>query len=378
MPWSVTAPRLNANDVSVRVTAIDVEVGDEVAAGEPLADLLTDKATVTITAERDGFVIALACEEDEVVAVGAPLLWMGESADESLPQEASPPQSVSPAATPNAATPTLKARGLLRRHGLSAADVPASGERLTADDVARFVALRPDTTAQASQAPIPTAPSAAAPVVPAPLKLEVATTRHALEGPARGMLKTVCWQRDHAVPAYLEIEFDADAWAEAAARFGKRNRLLLSPLVGLMAHRLVQATQRFPDANATIDGDEKLRYASVGCASTVQAGDALFLVVIHDAQELDALTFVQRLTRLQKRAHTRKLSLQECSGATIGFSSLPAVRRHVPVLAPNTALMVAHASGGVLGATYDHRVLTGATVARILKFISTPPADESA
>ena len=38
--------------------------------------------------------------------------------------------------------------------------------------------------------------------------------------------------------------------------------------------------------------------------------------------------------------------------------------RHIPVLPPHTALIVAHAASstdgrGTLGATYDHRVLTG-------------------
>jgi pyruvate dehydrogenase E2 component (dihydrolipoamide acetyltransferase) len=56
------------------------------------------------------------------------------------------------------------------------------------------------------------------------------------------------------------------------------------------------------------------------------------------------------------------------------------VTRHVPILPPYSALMVAHSapqSGpewgpAVLGATYDHRVLTGADVFNALRRLTTP------
>ena len=54
------------------------------------------------------------------------------------------------------------------------------------------------------------------------------------------------------------------------------------------------------------------------------------------------------------------------------------VTRHVPILPPFTALIVAHthARDGVaaLGASYDHRVLTGGEVAAILRAIAVPDA----
>ena len=63
------------------------------------------------------------------------------------------------------------------------------------------------------------------------------------------------------------------------------------------------------------------------------------------------------------------------------------VSRHIPILPPGTSLMVSHAapmriSGKdesyipcVLGATYDHRVLDGSTVAGVLTKISVPSND---
>ena len=69
------------------------------------------------------------------------------------------------------------------------------------------------------------------------------------------------------------------------------------------------------------------------------------------------------------------------SGATVSFSSMARwnVSRHIPVLPPQTSLIVAHAapkgSGrAVLGASYDHRLLTGFDVAQVLQALSQPPA----
>ena len=72
----------------------------------------------------------------------------------------------------------------------------------------------------------------------------------------------------------------------------------------------------------------------------------------------------------------------ETSGATVGFSSMArwAVGRHVPVLLPQTAFMVAHTApcGGstTLGVTYDHRVLNGGEVVRALQLLAVPPTSK--
>ena len=84
---------------------------------------------------------------------------------------------------------------------------------------------------------------------------------------------------------------------------------------------------------------------------------------------------------VQRHAMAHKLPPSEASGATLSFSSMARwnVSRHIPILPPQTSLIVAHAapkSAGraVLGATYDHRLLTGFDVAQVLQALSRPPA----
>jgi len=369
MATPVHAPRINNNDDVVKLIALEVQVGDRIEAGQLLAQVETDKAIVDVESPAAGYVLGWLAEADQMVAVGSVLLWLGESPDEAMPQ----PQAAAAPGEPSVGgqAPTAKARLLLLQHGLQAAEVPASGERLSAEDVLRHVAqrgassARPETSARAS------APS---------LQPAVRGTRRTLSGSERGMLQTVSWSREHATPGYLELEYDAQAWEAYAQAYADARRLMMSPLLSLMAGRLVTLARETPALNATIVGQDRYEYADVNLGFTVQAGDTLYLAVVRAAQADGEEAFVNRLGDVQRRAMKHQLAPDELTGATISFSSMSRwkISRHIPVLPPQTALIVAHAQSqsgvNVLGATYDHRVLNGFQVAQLLRKLAKPGA----
>jgi pyruvate/2-oxoglutarate dehydrogenase complex dihydrolipoamide acyltransferase (E2) component len=362
MARPVHAPRINNNDDAVKVVSIAVKPGDAVAAGDLLMEVETQKATVTVEAEDSGYVLVLLCEPGQELAVGTIALWIGDHADEVAP--GGPTPAAGPDTAEPAAAMTAKARLLLRRHGLAADRIPRSGDRLTAADVEAFLATQP------AEAPSPGRRTRAWTSLPAEAETVPLTQSQ------RGMVNTVSWQRDHAVPAYLEIEYDPRPWDEYAAAFARDHRSLFNPLLALMAHRLVQLAPAHGANGTVLEDDEprRVRYRHVNLGFTVQADDALYLCVVDAAEALDAPAFVKRLSDLQWRARQHRLAPSELSGATIGFSSMAlwGVRRHQPVLAPGTAVMIAHtapaASGdsAVLGITYDHRLLAGFDAVRLL------------
>jgi pyruvate/2-oxoglutarate dehydrogenase complex dihydrolipoamide acyltransferase (E2) component len=373
MALSVPIPRVNNNDDVVKIVRIPVDVGDAVQAGDLVFEVETEKAVVGIEAERDGYVLAIRCAVGDTVQVGTTALWLGDTQDEAIPEEA--------AATPAAEAPageaavTAKALLLLRQHNLSASAIPRSGPRLTAADVEAFIAAGGDAL---EDEPAPESPKRTVPA-----NLPAAATTRPLTPPERGLLSTVAWQRDHAAAAYLEIEYDPRPWDEYAAAFARERRLLFSPLLSLIAYRLVRLAPAH-NANGTIvEGAEPSRatYQHVNLGFTVQAGENLYLCVVDLADTLDESAFVARLGELQRRAMAQKLAPVEMRGTTVAFSSMArwGVRRHVPVLAPYTALMIAHAAApadgrpAVLGATYDHRMLTGFDAARLLQKLANPP-----
>jgi pyruvate/2-oxoglutarate dehydrogenase complex dihydrolipoamide acyltransferase (E2) component len=196
------------------------------------------------------------------------------------------------------------------------------------------------------------------------------------------MLRAVVWQRDEAVPGYVEIQYDPAPWDAWAAEWQKRQKLLLSPLLSLMAWRLVRLAAENRHWNATVVSGDKYVYDSVNLGFTVQSGSTLYLAVVEKADTMTLPAFLDRLGALQRAAVGNRLKLQEMSGATISFSSMARwqTSRHIPVLPMNTAVIVAHAAtrDGVatLGATYDHRILTGFDAISVLRGLIAPEASD--
>ncbi|MDP2834917.1 MAG: 2-oxo acid dehydrogenase subunit E2 [Pseudomonadota bacterium] len=367
MAFALHAPRVNNNDDIVQVIAFRVGVGDFVKLGDIVLDVETDKAIVEVAAENDGYVLKLMCEVDDKVAVGSILLWQGESLDEPVPEA---PVVAAAGGGGGNARPTAKARALLKELGLDAAVVPAAGDRLTLADVEAHMAAHGIQRRDRTPA-VTVSAQESLPDVPGELR--------DLNAEERGMLITVSWHRDHAAATYLEVEYDPKAWEDHAAAYAAENKLMLSPLLPLLAYRYVQLVKASPRLNATVVNGKRFQYQPVNLGFTVQAGETLYLTVVRDAESLEAKPFIEALGEVQRHAIQRKLSRAETSGATIAFSSMARwnVSRHIPILPPYCSLMIAHAapkgSGrAVLGASYDHRVLSGFDVARLLMELAKP------
>jgi len=154
---------------------------------------------------------------------------------------------------------------------------------------------------------------------------------------------------------------------------------MMSPLLPMMAFRLAQLGRERPAINSTVHDGRRYAYRSVNLGFTVQVGQTLYLTVVRDAQDMDAPSFIDALGEVQRHAMAHKLRPEESTGATLSFSSMSRwnVSRHIPILPPHSSLIVAHAtprhSGhAVLGATYDHRLLSGFDVAQVLQALSKP------
>ncbi len=367
MAQAIPVPRINNNDDEVKLVNLACARGDKVSQGQVVAQIESAKAVMDVVASCEGYVIDIEGELDGMVAVGSTLVWVGNTPDEVVPRKTQE-------AAPQARTaPTGRARLLLRQYGLTVADIVPSGDRLTVEDIERHVAQKNS----GGRAPV----AGERPV--AMREPEIPGRRVPLRSDEAGMLQTVAWQREHATVGYVEIEYEASAWEAYAKDFAAEHKLMLSPLLSLMAWRLVGLARAQPKLNSTIVGNMRHEYTQVNLGFTVQAGETLYLCVQRDAGALDALAFVNALGELQRRAAVHKLAAAETFGATIAFSSMARwkVSRHIPVLAPDTSVMIAHAVSAdgraVLGASYDHRVINGFHAVSMLRKLATPPGREA-
>jgi pyruvate/2-oxoglutarate dehydrogenase complex dihydrolipoamide acyltransferase (E2) component len=371
MPHPLHVPRVNNNDDQVTVVELAAKEGDFVRRGQVVGAVETDKAVLDVEADRDGWVLKRVARLKEKAAVGSVLLWLGDSADEAVPDEQ---RAAAPAAGAARGRPTAGARARLKELGLRAEEIPAAGERLTEADIDAWLA------AQGRAAAPKSAPRAATTAERTP---DVDGEFEDLSPEEHGMMTTVLWHRDQAAAGYIELEYDPAPWEAHAKRWGERQRLLMPPLMPLMAHRLVEIAGGAPRVNAAIVDGRRYRYGPVNLGFTVQSGAMLYLTVVRDAGRLDAQRFVEAMGDIQRRAMAHKLAPAEMSGATVAFTSMARwnVSRHVPILPPQTGLIVAHSaprgSGkAVLGASYDHRLLSGFDVVQVLQALATPPKED--
>lgn len=370
MATPVFVPRINNNDDEVKILTFDVAVGAKVGLDQVLGQVETDKAVMDITAPSAGYVLGFVGNPEEVVKVGSVLLWLGDSPDEVMPEALA--ETVVTAG--RASTITAKALLLARRYGLSADQIAPIDGRVTVAAVERFIAERGLQGNSRSLLPV-----GGASIKPVDSTPSVPGTPIELSREEKGMASTVSWHRDFAVPGYIEIDYDLAPWAAFAKQFQEQHGLLMPPLLPLMALRLIEVARELPRINATFQGGKRYEYAPINLGFTIQAGESLYLAVVRDADRMEGLQFVNALGDVLRRAAGHNLKESEASGATIGFSSMERwkVTRHMPILAPQTALMVAHAAGregrGVLGASYDHRVLNGGQVVATLRKIAVPP-----
>ncbi len=368
MATPIHVPKINNNDDEVKLIALEVSIGESVKKDQVIAQIETDKAIVDVEAAKAGYVLAIYGELEEMLEVGNIFMWLGESADEKIPELAKPSQKKSSVTVTNA--PTAKARALLNEHGLVEDDIPVSGERLSVSDIQEYISSQ---NVKSTKDKVKSAIKSVNETTPI-----VSGVKQKLEGVERGMLSTVVWHRDEAVPGYIELAYSLSPWESYAQTFSREHNLLLDPLLSLMAWRLVEISLENPRLNATISEAQRHEYDQVNLGFTVQAGSILYLTVIQEANILDELAFTNKMVEIQRKAAAHKLKPEELQNATISFSSMSRwnVKRHVPILPPCTALMIAHTVNlngeGVLGATYDHRVLNGGDVVNVLKKLSTP------
>ncbi|WP_419914391.1 2-oxo acid dehydrogenase subunit E2 [Hoeflea sp.] len=368
MPQPIYVPRINNNDDEVKLVAMLVAPGDAITQGQAVAEIESEKATVVVEAEEDGFVLDATGAEGEMIDVGAVLLWVGASPDETVPQVQ--PSEPKDAGQPATDRPTAGALALIRKHGLRAAEISFSGARLTVSDVEAHISSKPASVETVR-------PASAWSGTP-----EAGGKSAELSPYETAMITSVSWHARQAAATYLEAAYDENDWQAFAQGFRDQHGLLSSPLVPLMAYQLVRHASDNRDLNSTIHDGRKLVYDQVNLGFTVHINGKLFLPVIHDADGMNAREFVDAFAVLHRAAMRGKLQPADMKGATVAISSMARwpVLRHMPILPPYVSLMVAHSAAqddrSILGATYDHRVLDGAAAYQAISNLTAPDENQ--
>jgi len=174
---------------------------------------------------------------------------------------------------------------------------------------------------------------------------------------------------------------DLEAFRVATNKENEKSGIKVTMLAFLIK-ACVAALKKFPDFNASIDGDQLVlkQYFHIGFAADTPNG--LMVPVIKDADKKGIMQISQEMGELAKKARDGKLSPAEMSGAGFTISSLGGIggRYFTPIInAPEVAILGVCKStmepvwdGKAfqprlmlpLSLSWDHRVIDGAGAAR--------------
>ncbi len=180
---------------------------------------------------------------------------------------------------------------------------------------------------------------------------------------------------------------DLEAFRVATNRENEKSGVKVTMLAFLIK-ACVAALKKFPDFNASIDGDQLVlkQYYHIGFAADTPNG--LMVPVIRDADRKGVLQISQEMSELAGKAREGKLSPTEMSGAGFTISSLGGIggRYFTPIInAPEVAILGVCKSrmepvwdGKAfaprlmlpLSLSWDHRVIDGAAAARFNVYLA--------
>ncbi len=424
MPTEILMPALSPTMEEGTLAKWLVKEGDEVASGDILAEIETDKATMEFEAVDEGTIGKILIEAGtDGVKVNTPiavLLEEGESADDigSAPAPAEPPKdtpqteakaegpaSDAPAASAPAAPKSgdgtrIFASPLARRiaadKGLDLSQITGSGPhgRIVKSDVeaAKPAAAAPTKTdAPAAKADAPAAKAAPA----GPSADQVARMYEgrdyedvALDGMRRTVAARLTEAKQTIPHFYLRRDVTLDALMAFRADLNKQlePRGVKLSVNDFIIKASAMALQAVPDCNAVWAGDRMLRLKPSDVAVAVAVEGGLFTPVLKDAHLKSLSALSAEMKDLATRARNKKLAPHEYVGGSMAISNLgmfgienfDAVINppHGSILAVGAGLKkpVVGADGEIKVATVmsmtlsvDHRVIDGALGAEFLK-----------
>ena len=435
MPIELTMPRLSDTMEQGTIIKWNVKEGDEVAAGDAVADIETDKATMEMQVYDDGRIARIVVGEGQTVEVGTLIAVVAEP-DEDLQEVAASVQAGSAAAggstaTAEAATETAvetpepmqappaetdrddgririspMARRLADDHGIDAATIQGSGPngRIVKRDVLRAIEARRETAAAIPPSARPPAVATPVPVAAPPAKIAAPAALAAGQVELSGVRQTIARRLVEAkstIPHYqVTCTFDMDSLLDLRATL---NEQLAAQGVKLSVNDFLVrgcalAIHQHPEFNASWGGDHITVHGEVNIGLAIalppQRGGGLLVGTLRHADRKSLRTISEESKYLAEKARTRGLTIEEMSDSTFTISNLGmfGVDNFTAIInPPNSAILAVGAAiekavvrngeltvGREMAATLslDHRIIDGASAARYLatlrQFIENP------
>ena len=403
-------PDIGEGVVEGEVVQWHVSVGDSVSEDDPIVDVMTDKATVTIPSPVNGVIASLSGEVGDMVAVGSTLVQFGttdsapaatETVEETEPEpepepepaptpepEPAPkptapaPASATPAPVPAAKSGRLLASPAVRRRareaGVELSQVRGSGPagRVRHADLDAFIAAGGSV-------------AGAAPVAYSTKRTDVTEVK--VVGLRRKISEQMTLSKSR-IPhfSYFEevdiTELESLRQMLNSSRDPSQPKLTYLPFIMLALSRIMP---EHPECNAHFDDEAGVvsRHGGVHLGIATQTDRGLYVPVVKHVESLDIWQSAAEMQRVSGAARDGSASLDDLSGSTFTITSLgrdgglgatPIINHpEVSILGVHKARDMPVVRDGQivirkimnLSSAFDHRVVDGADGASLIQHL---------
>ncbi|MCC6423164.1 MAG: 2-oxo acid dehydrogenase subunit E2 [Phycisphaerales bacterium] len=435
MPAEITMPQLSDTMSDGTLVKWHKKEGDKIKAGDEIADVETDKATMPMEAFESGTLAVIAVSEGQKVKVGdrlAVIATSGEDVEQIRQQfaggvaSASAGQSAAPKtkiATEVAAVVEHPSKSTAQPSATAVLAAPASsdgGHRIRISPLARKVAadkgvdlehvrgtgpngriiLRDIQQAGGNgSAKVPVAEAAAAATTESlPARVASGQKQVIPLTKIRSVIAQRLQQSKQTIPHFYEtIDIDLESVTQIRGRLNQQleaEKVRLS--IGDFISKAIASTLlQHPELNATFNGTEITRHGDVNLGMAVALPSGLIVPVLRNINQMGLKEIRQRSADLIDRARQQKLKQDEMTGATFTVSNLGiyGVREFSAIINPPEVGILAVAAAEkrpvvrndqivartmlTVTLSADHRVIDGSTAAdflRTLKNLLEEPA----
>ncbi|MDU5452723.1 2-oxoglutarate dehydrogenase complex dihydrolipoyllysine-residue succinyltransferase [Pseudescherichia vulneris] len=382
----ILVPDLPESVADATVATWHKKPGDSVQRDEVLVEIETDKVVLEVPASADGILDAVLEEEGTTVTSRQILgrLREGnsngkESSAKSESKESTPAQRQQASLEEQnneALSPAI--RRLLAEHTLDANAIKGTGVggRLTREDVEKHLAK--SSAAAATEEKAPAAAAAAPSVTP------VAGNRSEKRVPMTRLRKRVAERLLEAknstamLTTFNEVNMKPimDLRKQYGDAFEKRHGIRLG-FMSFYVKAVVEALKRYPEVNASIDGEDVVYHNYFDVSMAVSTPRGLVTPVLRDVDALGMADIEKRIKELAVKGRDGKLTVEDLTGGnfTITNGGVFGSLMSTPIInPPQSAILGMHAikdrpmavDGKVeilpmmyLALSYDHRLIDG-------------------
>ena len=404
MPTPIKMPALSPTMEEGTLAKWLVKPGDKVEAGDIMAEIETDKATMEFEAVDEGTIASIAVEEGtEGVKVGTVIAMLAEEGEDLDEAAAAAPSDASEAGddeTAGAAEADTGAKDEPAKAAPRASAEPAraaietdtkapaaprddSGGRIIKADVEGLETGAAPAKAEGSS------PAASAPPKPATLGGDLDAPYEATKlNNVRKVIARRLTEAKQTIPhIYLTVDVRLDALLDLRKQLNsslEADGVKLS-VNDLLIKALARALQRVPACNVSFQGDELFQYTREDISVAVAAPSGLITPIIRDAGKKGLAQISTEMKELAAKAKDNKLQPQEYQGGTASLSNLGmfGTKQFDAVINPPQAMILAvgageqrpHVIDGALGVatvmsatgSFDHRAIDGADGAQLME-----------